>query len=938
MQGEHANMQKIYSFNSSELLQVQNIANVINTIIPLIIKEWHENTDLGIHLRKMLKLPSELENLLLSNKTKNITGHFNIQTIIQNENGNDIHKISDISPNFSVQDLILAYQNNEKARILSCTPNTQFNNQKLTCIPHTQSLLKEIKEFYFSEEKTIFYVITNREAQNFDSITKIFNIKIQEIVVSNLATDSSGNLINQKNNKIIQKCILDLNKKDIISIDKSIMAKLLQMSNEGNCINDIRTILLIQDNRLLSILNVLNNELLEKILLKYNKEKEEITNILNIISKHTIPSVVYSQHLRNTFSKYEILNYHILFKSSFIIDENENSNDFSSFNHFFDYLSTSKHDNIENEIENYLSSGILQIVNKNICKNFEYSFNNEKITNLNSSLICSLIFVNFQFYGPNSIQIQCNSKINQKKNYFIQPGLYLPEINEKSRFLIPYNLLNNPLHDQKQLNEWRIKLRKCFAENGALLISIDDLQINDYKDFNNQLFENLIISMFGGEPLQVTQSKNSVYLWDIKPIVNKKMKLNQNQKFVARSHTNEEFHFHTDASWEDCAPQAFALNIKSCDRKGGGLFALLHVENSILNHFSNEEINELFQINLDISVPPEFSEGRNTTLIQNLPILMGENRIRYRHDIIQNHTSKILQKLNQIIINSLNQQSLRLLPERSVVIVDNQRFLHYRTNINDSRRHLQRIRFNLPQLRSPKFDLFLIKKTNQLHCNNSSIITKNSKNVVDLIPKKDNYNLSLSYTKILLSHINNSKNIRCLNFSSEKIFVDILKICNIEIFDTCNSKDFSNLFDFNALLSHTSNFNDIAELAINGSLSLKNVKSIFFYGKNFDNQLRSLFKSLCSVNVEFFGFLGSVETGIYAFQSPKTIMLSNCNQSESEKIYQCFDDVFHVEITTPSNSQGNLLVTNFLSTQSEPCNVCSIANWASNSRKYFLAN
>ena len=49
----------------------------------------------------------------------------------------------------------------------------------------------------------------------------------------------------------------------------------------------------------------------------------------------------------------------------------------------------------------------------------------------------------------------------------------------------------------------------------------------------------------------------------------------------ARSHNDNEFPMHTDASFEDCPPNFISLYVERADRNGGGLSRLVKLEDII---------------------------------------------------------------------------------------------------------------------------------------------------------------------------------------------------------------------------------------------------------------------------------------------------------------------------------------------------------------------
>lgn len=107
-----------------------------------------------------------------------------------------------------------------------------------------------------------------------------------------------------------------------------------------------------------------------------------------------------------------------------------------------------------------------------------------------------------------------------------------------------------------------------------------------------------------------------------------------------------------------------------------------------------------------ITVPPEFSKGIHSIdgSVVNQAEEPNDLRIRFRSEIIQPLSSRAeqaLQGLNRVLAPgseakiedikiSLTPQDL---PSNTIVLMDNSRWLHARTEVMDPKRHLRRIRW-----------------------------------------------------------------------------------------------------------------------------------------------------------------------------------------------------------------------------------------------------
>eukprot|EP00733_Pompholyxophrys_punicea_P001259 Pompholyxophrys_punicea_v1_NODE_584_length_1649_cov_2.351317.p1 type:complete len:232 gc:universal NODE_584_length_1649_cov_2.351317:897-1592(+) len=177
-------------------------------------------------------------------------------------------------------------------------------------------------------------------------------------------------------------------------------------------------------------------------------------------------------------------------------------------------------------------------------------------------------------------------------------------------------------------------------------------------------------------------------LWDVRPF-------NNSNVSCARSHGSEEFQFHTDASFEKPSPRFIGMAVHRSDKKGGGLSKILSSEN-ILRHISGESRNILKTNHFKFRIPNEFRkslefETRNS-------ILFGDKLLRYRRDIIEpcNSSAEMaLNELNRALHRDDLDETVMKLEDGDILFLDNARYLHSRTEINDLDRHLTRLRFQI---------------------------------------------------------------------------------------------------------------------------------------------------------------------------------------------------------------------------------------------------
>ncbi|KAF3935430.1 hypothetical protein ABW20_dc0105679 [Dactylellina cionopaga] len=205
-----------------------------------------------------------------------------------------------------------------------------------------------------------------------------------------------------------------------------------------------------------------------------------------------------------------------------------------------------------------------------------------------------------------------------------------------------------------------------------------------------------------GHGLPVDHSQTKGWLWDVKPIHGK---VHTSTDPLARSETMNVFPWHTDCSFEASPPRHFALHVLHADRCGGGALSLVRTSD-IVQELSEETISRLSIPEFVFTVPDEFDKGVSHTLVGPLlDMSLGEPKLRFRRDIITPTTERAemaLKDLDRVLdeCQSSSGRSLRKtmkaedLPDGMVIVVDNAKWLHARNQVNDPDRHLRRVRWN----------------------------------------------------------------------------------------------------------------------------------------------------------------------------------------------------------------------------------------------------
>ena len=162
---------------------------------------------------------------------------------------------------------------------------------------------------------------------------------------------------------------------------------------------------------------------------------------------------------------------------------------------------------------------------------------------------------------------------------------------------------------------------------------------------------------------------------------------------LARSHKLNEFVLHTDCSYEKTIPDYFGLYCVRHDRHDGGKNLLVDCS-TLIQHLTPESLDILQNEAVDIIVPPEFKRGVESISAK---IIDRNFNVRYRKEIINEKTltpelKKALAEFERLCHSPVLNRTLEL-KDGQILILDNRRYLHARTTINDPLRHLMRIRF-----------------------------------------------------------------------------------------------------------------------------------------------------------------------------------------------------------------------------------------------------
>lgn len=176
-------------------------------------------------------------------------------------------------------------------------------------------------------------------------------------------------------------------------------------------------------------------------------------------------------------------------------------------------------------------------------------------------------------------------------------------------------------------------------------------------------------------------------LWDVK------LQPNNTAGALARSLTMKEFPMHTDGCFEEPAPDYIGLYVLKADALGGGMTHLIDSAD-FLHRLSGQTLDCLRNTSFPMRVPEEFYKGKRQVA---LPILTDGDRFRFREELMireqcSGAQNEAIDELNGWLNNHTLMRSIYL-PTSSIILLDNGRYFHARSAVNDPERHLLRLRF-----------------------------------------------------------------------------------------------------------------------------------------------------------------------------------------------------------------------------------------------------
>lgn len=156
--------------------------------------------------------------------------------------------------------------------------------------------------------------------------------------------------------------------------------------------------------------------------------------------------------------------------------------------------------------------------------------------------------------------------------------------------------------------------------------------------------------------------------------------------------TLEPLPFHTDGAFEDPSPRYLAQYVVREDRFGGGETLLVEVA-AVLRRLSAKTLDLLRTTRFRFHAPAEYAKGAG---FRDATILFGDGLMRYRRAIVGGDLdAEAAAALDELDAAIAAVEPLHIhLRSGQILLLDNARFLHARTEVLDPERHLLRMRFS----------------------------------------------------------------------------------------------------------------------------------------------------------------------------------------------------------------------------------------------------
>lgn len=650
---------------------------------------------------KVLRIPSKVETLLremipadspvLSDKSS--IGCYRPDILYDEE---QVMKLCEINARFTLNGYLMttflasAAQNG----VFEKLSNTQ---NAYTAVPPTQAFTRVLKQRLLkaavdgcaSETTSLptIWVISDREpAHDLIWLASICQgvAHIRNATSKQLRVDVIDKQL-KVGDEVVTSCILELHQDELMQLEDDVLRQLIQLSMTHACLNPIWSIFIVHDKKFLSVLRQLKTE---DIHTSFANAQLHIQTL----NKHIIPTYVTNlagldQMLDTGIN--QLLGASLLVKPP-LLGKGEGIIFQKNCSDEKDFLQQVQNAMKHNVLPNYISDE--NFVVQPYIQQARFQIASEPQTIVNTSevqvdvqhwhTVGTLLCMDGDYFGPGIFRFSSQDLIALVSGGIA--GVPVFEIQHLSHDLIQHGSSLNEIITETSPSLVVKDLRKNMVEYGIAMLTLQSNQLNGTK------LGEFLEDQFEAKLQEPCPGKGAV--WVVSPM----------NAGIARSHQSDEFATHTDASFETNPPRYFALGVQSVDKRGGGWSGFARIRDAV-NQLSLEEYVILRRTKVRWEVPIEFRVDPSVEKHIFAPVLMSKNRGRVRSDVMDlSHLSEAIKlqfqhaydKFYNFLTASCRKSSF-LLPEGSIMFIDNQRFVHCRTAIQDQTRSLVRIRFDL---------------------------------------------------------------------------------------------------------------------------------------------------------------------------------------------------------------------------------------------------
>ncbi|KAJ3017429.1 UNVERIFIED_CONTAM: hypothetical protein HDU68_011692, partial [Siphonaria sp. JEL0065] len=459
----------------------------------------------------------------------------------------------------------------------SMSPESLYAQLQLSAVSPSLGLLDALRA-RFDVAKPVFILHKAETAHDLEIVDRVLDLKVIHCVPTDLAVSSNGSLIVNHNglSVTIEQVMIELTQDELLNLSEPVLDAIADLSARGKSLNDLRTIFIAHDKRLLAVLCDAHRQL-----------PQLDSNVANTLSQCIVPTLLASQFTRPfPFSHSTVLKPCSLGKGVGIIMEHT----CKSATDFIYHV----HEAAQNEetrpfvVQPYIEQPMVKA--------------QDATGTLHNSLrlVGTLLSLDGIFYGPGVYRASPSELVALGRG-----GLALFPMTPLMAIPSDARVFAKTLQDVDAA-----AVRKAIAHHGVALVGLG-CKIDSSE---RRQFQSLVMEDLQGRPRQ-HNGKASDFVWDIS--VQSKVSLENGQQAcqsqhppLARSQTDEEFDVHTDSSFEDPPPRCVVLAVLRGDRRGGGLSSFASVQ-KVLATLKASIVAVLRRTLVRWTVPPEFLQTQN---------------------------------------------------------------------------------------------------------------------------------------------------------------------------------------------------------------------------------------------------------------------------------------------------------------------------------------